>query len=49
MSYANTVGPINDLYVFLRKMLPFGGRDDCTGIKMSSGVNFSIAINFIAR
>jgi len=26
--------------VFLRKKLPFGGRDDCTGMKIFSGINF---------
>jgi len=36
--------------MFLRKDLPFGGRDDCTSIKIFSGVNFfKIAVNSLTR
>jgi len=43
VSCAKTGGPIFTIYtsydVFLRKELPFGGRDDCTCFKIFSGVN----------
>jgi len=45
-----TIGePILTIYmsyvVFLHKELPFGGRGDCTCIKIFSGNNFVITIN----
>jgi len=32
---------LNDLYVFLRKELPFGGGIDCAFITIFSGINFN--------
>ena len=42
-------GPILMIYtlhdIVLLKELPFGGHDDCTCIKIFSGINFLIVIN----
>jgi len=34
---------------FLHKEFPFGRRDDCTCIKIFSGVNFLITINSLTH
>ena len=47
-----TNGPILTIYtsydVFAQEVA-FGGRDDCTCVKILSGVNFLIAINSVTR
>jgi len=36
-----TIGPRHASYdMFLRRNLPFGGRDDCTCVNIFSGVDF---------
>ena len=48
---------LNDLYVTdvtwgngkVRKELHFGGRDDCTCVKIFSGVDFLVSINSLTR
>jgi len=36
---------LNVCDIFLHKLLPFVGQNDCTCVKISSGVNFLIVMN----
>jgi len=40
VSSTKTGGPILTIYTSYDVLLPFGGRDDCTGVKIFNGVNF---------